>query len=484
MSSISPEQEKLIREARHKLWRKGNITYLLDANQKGIYDSLIDNPNRTLVLNCSRRLGKTYLMCVIAVETCLKSPNTIVKFVAPTQKMIKTILRPVMREIIKDAPTELRPQYKTNDQMYKFGHNNSEIQIAGTDSGHIDSLRGGTSHLCLIDEAGGCTDLKYAVKSVLLPTMTTTKGKIIIASTPPPTPDHDFIEYVRNAEYRKTLIHRTIYDNPRLTQEQLESIIKEYEMDGGIDSIEFRREYLAEIIVNTEMAVIPEFTKEVEDETIREWPRPPYYDIYTAMDIGFKDLTFVLFAYYDFVNKKIVVEDELLLNGPKLTTKILAESIKQKEETLWIDPINEKPITPFLRVCDNNLIVINDLQRLHSLTFIPTEKKDADGALNQLRIMIGNQSVIINPKCVNLIRHVKNGIWNKKKTSFIRSPDNGHYDGIDALKYLVRNILLSKNPYPNNYFEKSGDGIFKLNNKQSKNEIINHFQNMFNWRKK
>ena len=35
--------------------------------------------------------------------------------------------------------------------------------------------------------------------------------------------------------------------------------------------------------------------------------------------------------------------------------------------------------------------------------------------------------------------------------SFARSPDDGHYDAVDALKYFVRSVVYNKNPYPASY---------------------------------
>ena len=32
-----------------------------------------------------------------------------------------------------------------------------------------------------------------------------------------------------------------------------------------------------------------------------------------------------------------------------------------------------------------------------------------------------------------------------------RSPDDGHYDAVDALIYMIRSISFNKNPYPAHY---------------------------------
>jgi len=41
----------------------------------------------------------------------------------------------------------------------------------------------------------------------------------------------------------------------------------------------------------------------------------------------------------------------------------------------------------------------------------------------------------------------------------------GHFDAIDTLKYLVRNVQQTKNPYPNGYLTKYNESNFSLENK-------------------
>lgn len=437
-------------EARKLLWRKGNLQFKLHSDQLKAYKQIKENPNKIIVINSSRRWGKSTLMCILAVEQCLQHPESIVKFLAPEAKQIRTILRPIMRDVLKGCPGDLRPTFKSQEGMYKFP-NGSEIQLAGSDAGNAVRLRGGNSHLCLVDEAGFISDLKQTVTSVLLPTTLTTKGKIILASTPPTSPNHDFVKiYLREAEIKGTLITKTIYDNPLLDETAIAEATNEY---GGKGSIEFRRELMAEIIVDTKRAIIPEFTKEIQEETIREWDRPPFFDCYTAMDIGFRDLTAVIFAYYDFRNGKLIVEDEYCINGKEvnMNTDVIAYAIKEREKKLWTNPLTGSSLSPTLRVSDNDLLVINDLQTLHGLTFLPTYKDSAEASINFLRMLIGQKKVIISPKCINLIDHLKHGIWNKNRTDFERGEDGNHCDALDALRYLVRNINMHKNPYPPGY---------------------------------
>ena len=461
------------------LWNKGILTWKLDPVQKELYDLVQNSRYDTLVWNCSRRLGKSYCLLVLAIETCLKKPNAVVKFIAPTQKHIKMILRPLVREIIKDCPPEIAPKFRTGDNVYRFP-NGSEIQLAGTDSGHAETLRGGSSDLCCVDEAGFCSDLRYIVRSILFPTTTTTGGKIILSSTPPLKDDHEFAVYMKEAEAQGNYVKKTIYDglrNGRITKEIIQRIIDEL---GGVDSEDFRREYLGELIKSENNSVVPEATESLLKEIQKEWRRPPYFDVYVAADIGFRDLTFIIWGYYDFKAAKIIIEDEFVMNGPKMTTDFLAKAIKQKETELYTFPGTIEVKKPYMRVSDNSPQLINDLYQLHGITFSVVPKDDSEAALNEMRIALKERRIFIHPRCTNLIRHLKNASWNKTRKTYERSEVDGHYDGVDALKYFVRTVQDAKNPYPSGYGKGGGDNWFSPKESNSPSSpVFDSFRRMF-----
>lgn len=444
-------------EITYALWRRGNLSWKLDATQLKMYESFKSFEDVIQVWACSRRLGKSFALVVLALETCLKKPNSIVKYIAPEQKQVRTIIRPLIQELLIDCPEDLQPTYKRDDSLFRFA-NGSEIQLAGCDNQQYEGLRGGKADLCLVDEAGFMSDLKYIVKSVLLPTTLSTNGKIILSSTPPRSSAHEFFtEYVKTAEFNNALVKFTIFDCPRYTEEAIERMVKE---SGGRDSVEFRREYMAEFITSEDDQIIPEFTAEMEKLVVKEWPRPAHYDTYVGMDVGFKDLTVALFGYWDFRASKLVIEDEVVMRGQKMTTDALAAAIKAKEVALYTHPISLEVKPNYMRVSDNNLILINDLYQQHKLLFMAAEKDDASSALNTVRIMMKSGQIIINPRCRTLILHLKNGVWAKNRKTFDRSPDMGHYDAIDALKYLCRTVQYAKNPYPYGYNFGGGEDVF------------------------
>jgi F0F1-type ATP synthase delta subunit len=384
---------------------------------------------------------------------------------------------------LEDCPEYLRPEFKEKDYTYYFP-NGSEIQLAGTDAGHAEKLRGGDSDLFFVDEAGSCSDLENIIKDILLPTTLTTRGRGILASTPPKTFDHDFIKYIEESEMRGSLIKKTIDDNPRLTEEHKKELFDEL---GGSNTEAARRELYCEIIKDSTTSVIPEFTPELEKEIVQEWKTPPYYDCYVGMDLGFKDLTALVFGYYDFKAGKLIIQDELVYNFQEKDKNLedLSKKIIEKEKELWTNPLTYEVKKPALRVSDIDYIVLNEISK-HSnkeVVFQIANKYDNESSINSLRLMVGNKKIIINPKCVNLIRHLRNAKWHKSKKIFDRSPDDGHYDCVEALKYLVKNINYKKNPYPSNYEINMGD-LFVRNkdnyDKQSGTSVIDTYKKIFN----
>lgn len=436
--------------AKDALWLRGNISWKLDELQQEIRKTYYDSSNKINVWLMSRRLGKSYLLCALALEQCIRHPNSIVKYLAPEGKQVKTIIKPIISELAEDCPPELKPEFKTQEMLYRFP-NGSEIHLAGSDSGGAEKLRGSRAHMCIVDEAGFCDTLKYAVRSILLPTMLTTGGRIILSSTPPSQSGHEFLDFIEEAEAKQTLIKKTVYDCPRYSKEFIEREILSQYARGARDD-EFRREYMVEIIKDEQFAVVPEFDDELQKKIIKEWEKPPYYDAYVSLDFGVSDLTVAVFGYYDFKAAKLIIEDEVVMNGAKMNTTVLAHAIRTKEGELWKDAYTGEPKTPYLRVADNNLLLIQDLTSLHNLTFVPTDKADKHGALNSMRIMMQTERVIINPKCQTLINHLKYAEWNKERTKYKRSAAYGHYDAIDALVYLCRNLVLSHNPYPKDLY--------------------------------
>jgi hypothetical protein len=109
---------------------------------------------------------------------------------------------------------------------------------------------------------------------------------------------------------------------------------------------------------------------------------------------------------------------------------------------------------PVLRVSDTDARVIGDLTEDFGIVVCPTAKDDAEAQLYSLRNAFRDNKIEINPRCVDLIRHVEDGKWNDRHTDWQRYTDGaeaelyGHFDGVAMLMYLWRNIQWIRNVNP------------------------------------
>jgi hypothetical protein len=447
-------------QAKAQLWELGELSWKLKGNQKAIYKHFNETEDDISACLISRQYGKSFTLCLIAAEICLKKPGAIVKYACPQQKMVERVIKPRMREIIADCPEHLKPEWRSQDKIWLFP-NGSEIQVAGTDNGNYDNLRGGSADMCICDEAGFMDELETVVYSVLAPTTDTTGGKIFLASTPnDKDPNHDFHEFfVFPLEASGKLLKFDYTTSPMVDDAKRARIISRY--PGGENNIKFRCEYLCEIPNVSEANVIPEFSA-VENRVVVEVKTPDYCDFYTASDVGFHDLTVALFGYYDYKINKLVIMDEYIINGPELTTDKFHRDVQTRENMRFVTSLGEEK-KPYMRIMDNDLKLINDLSRFYGMTFVPTEKHNKEQAVDTVRRWIEAERIIIHPRCKNLIYHLKYAQWHYTKQGtftgkFKHLKGNNsagllksHADALDALIYLVRNLQTTKNPFPQNY---------------------------------
>lgn len=444
---------------RWELWRRNLLQYKMHVNQKEMWDLYLKAPEFSIsTWLLARQSGKSFAIGLMSTIKCQEKPNIVVKILCPTKVQAKTVYEPIFRQIFEDCPDDLKAEYNSQGWCYVFP-NGSQIQLAGSDGGHAERLRGQKTDLAFVDEAAFCTSLAYIVRSILLPTATHTKGKIILASTPSPELDHDFNAFIESCEANGLLTKKTIYDNPLLDEKQVQQIISNY--IGGVNSSEFRREFLCEIIKDENLSVLPEVDDELLSKIVKVPEFPAFYSRYVSMDIGFKDLTVVLYGYYDFKENRIVIQDEIVRSGKDIHLPDFTKELQDKEKELWNNPLTHELVKPEVRASDINPFVIQEINihskkqdPNHPIDFSIATKHDKLAHINKLRVMLYKEKILINPKCQTLIRHLKHCKWKDKsaKDDFARSSENdGHYDAVDALLYFVRAINYNKNPYPASY---------------------------------
>ena len=134
------------------------------------------DPSRFRVLTTGRRFGKTTLAIR---ELCYHAriPNKVCWFVAPSYRQARQIAWMKLKKIL----AELRWVMRFNEtELTVYLKNNSMICLRGADN--PDSLRGVGIDFLVIDE---CADIdEQAWTTVLRPTLSDTRGKVLFAGTP------------------------------------------------------------------------------------------------------------------------------------------------------------------------------------------------------------------------------------------------------------------------------------------------------------
>lgn len=423
-------------EIKSELWRRGNLSWKLHDDQRVIYDRVKNTQSIKNFFNIHRRRGKSTVFFIDAIEYAIKNENAIIHYFCPTFNEAKKIILPIYRIITADAPEEVRPVWYASDGCFVIPSSGSKIHLVGTENRSYERARGTRTDRGYIDEAGFCDDLKYIVDDILIPQTITTSGKLFIFSTPPPTPAHDFYFMCMEAKSKDDYCVLDFASYTAVSDDVKAQYIAEA---GGEKSATVRREYFCDFLTDPERAVLPEFDDEKEKKIVIDFPRPDYYDWIGALDPALNDFTAYIIGYYDFINAKYVIENEMWFN--KMNTEKIADGIKELESETF-------DTEPKLRVSDTDSLLICDLNELHKLQFVPTRKDDKEAQLNYLRVLIQNERIVINPRCVNLIRQCKTAIWNRQRTQYERTDKEGHFDLIDALVYFVRNTNTANNPYP------------------------------------
>lgn len=437
------------------VWNAGRLEFKFgeDGNQHEMYALVQEIFTREdiVVLNCARQLGKSYFLCILCSMLALRVKRARIKYAAETAKQVRAIVRPHFQEIFADCPISLRPVFNSMDGEFRFPSTGSTITLAGCDSeSDADKLRGQHAHLCVVDEAGMIKILHYVVKSVLLPQTINTKGKLIIASTPAPTSDHPFKEYCDQAEGVNALIQRDVYSNPRMSEGDIARFMRHC---GGDESTDWQREYLVRHVTDQDLHIVKfatpkrleQITLKIDPEKEKENPfyyRPEWFDPYAGMDLGWApDATGMVWAYLDYRENTLVVEDDWFLR--RMDTHTLASVGKTREKELYGDHRNV-----YMRFGDLEDRTVSDLAVQHDYQVAKTAKENLKGAVNQVNLAVADldHRLRIHPRCKRLKEQLRDGVWDKDKKKFARSTKHGHYDVLAALVYLTRNIQWDKAP--------------------------------------
>ena len=460
----------------------------LRAVQNEIYKAVYASTpeDRIFYIECSRRLGKTYLLLVIAIIFCNSRPGLWVRYAGPTYRQLEDMIKPVFYNLWKYIAEPYRP--KSTDRYFVFP-NMSRISFGAADV--PDSLRGSEADLIIIDEAGFVKNLKYLIDEILDPMLQGKPfmkegfhGKMLIGTTPAREADHYSNELSIIKETEGNYIRRDIFTRDDMPQEELQAIIKKH---GGVNSPSFMREYRALRVIDETLTVVPEY-HEFEERTIIEDfsdTRPDLYDSYTVGDIGFsRDLSAVLLGYYNYKEATLYILDEIVGYGIRSRDLCLRICEKEKE--------NQLENNLFVRSLETREVHIDAINSYDFLEMnVPrshdhhtqstgyfSQVKTPPGAfiarIHKARQGLFEGRVKIYSRCKNLRGHLKAATWGAKH-SLKRSEKYGHFDALMAFVYMVDAVNELKNPYPEYYGVSRETHDFRRQKQEEKIYIPSHY---------
>lgn len=471
-------------------WKVGELGYRLRNLQKKVRQEVAAIHSKFIkaYLECTRRFGKSTFGLIWLSEDAIKNPGSMSAFFAPVKEGLRDYIIPIIEQAFSDCPDDLLPTLDSN--LTLTFPNGSKIIFRGSNNQQHRVRRGNAFRKVYIDEGRDVDDLDNLVDSVVIPSLFSTEGKLLIGSTPADTEDHPLHAIKQQAEKEGSYIHYTIYDAHRydpeiFPQDRIDTFRKE-----TTDKVAWQREYEAKWVKDPTKIIIPEWNDAHAIEVVRD-EFFQFYQKYAALDSGVADKTAGLLGYYDFRRATLIIEDEFVLQGEEVRTDRIAEKFKAREVDLGYQATHDQKSDAyralqnhektFRRVADNdNLILVNDLNSLYNLNFYPTRKDELAAMINLVREWAKDGRILVSPRCVELLGCLRNAVWDKKREKLAKSKTYGHFDALMALVYLVRNIDTHTNPIPKHYGKSWATHANIPDNGNQPNDNAQKLANIFN----
>lgn len=453
VATATVEQAKALELAViEELWYQGDLSYLLRPDgQTRVYEFTKDwkRENQDSVLpiiwNCHRRMGKSFCLILKCIERCLQYPGQEVRFGAPTSKMAKEIVEPLIQQVLSDCPEALKPIRRQNNWSFRNPRwegkaRPSTLHLVGCKEG-ADTQRGLASDMVVLDECREIDKFEYVVGSIFGFHFAGRENPLmILASTPPDTMDHAWVaKYLEEGRREDRYIEVRADQNTDFTERDRKILLPL--CGGSEETTTWQREALCQLITDEKSLVIPEFRIVKESVAVDHYERPEFFFPHECMDFGFVDYTACLFGYVDFKKQLLIIDDEYVVHYKSLGD--IARGIKDKETALYPGTL----LYPVRRFGDNEQLALQTLSRDYGLYVSAADKWNAEAAIADLRTKFQEGKIRIHKRCKELLYQLANGIKDEKG-KIVRTEKCGHCDAIMALVYLNRMVNWSQNPYP------------------------------------
>lgn len=380
-------------------------------------EEVIRNKSQRKVLNWGRRSGKTTVFAYEALGTALTVPDSKITYFAQTFGDARDIAWEIFLEVFGAAII------KKNESLLEITVRNikggtSKISLKGWESVVTGGKGRGTENdLILADEVAFCRGFLNYWTTVLEPTLLTTKGRAVFASTP--NGFNDFYDLANRARQNEHWYysHATSYDNPANDKQFLEDKKKEIPED------QFAQEYLADFR-KQEGLVYKEFDRQLHTYNDEQEKNIDFVQKLAGVDFGFVHPAAVI----------QVIKDK--------------RGSYWAKEKLYATNRTDAQIAQFVTACDFNKVfpdpenqgAIKELKdrRVNCCDVIKGKNSVVSG-ISKVRELLKQGRLKIHKDSVNLIWEFET--YHYKRDNFRisedESPEKENDHALDALRYVI-----------------------------------------------
>ncbi len=376
----------------------------------------INSKKRYKLLNWGRRSGKTFAVGYEILIALWEKDNAMVSYYAPARDDARNIAWEDYKELLKPITV------KTNESLLEIQVKNkaggtSLLRLSGWEAvKNRDKGRGVENDLVVLDECAFFPMFWDKFDKVIEPTLLTSKGRLIITSTP-----NGFNHF--HDLYRKALkdddwfvSHCTSYDNPHNDPEELEKLKEKKEPDA------FAQEYMADFRkIHGLVYKTFDHERHIFDEL------PDAYDAVTnvgAVDFGFTNPSAMLVITKDRMGKYFVHNE--FYETEKTTPELIQHMHSRKCEAWYPDPAEPDRIEEMRRAG----LSVREVS------------KDVKAGIDTVQTLFRENRLFVHKDCKNLVFELNNYRWREKGTSVVdmnepELPIKEHDHLLDAMRYAL-----------------------------------------------
>ena len=382
-------------------------------SQMAIINAINNNKYRFVTAAISRRQGKTYIANIIGQLVSLV-PGSHILIMSPNYALSQ-ISFDLQRQLIKHFDLEVAKD-NAKDKVIELT-NGSTIRMGSINQ--VDSCVGRSYDLIIFDEAA-LADGKEAFNVALRPTLDKDNSKALFISTPRGK-NNWFAEFFNRGftdEFPEWASIRATYkDNPRMSETDISEARK------SMSEAEFRQEYEADF--NTYEGQIWNFNHEECIENLEELDTSKM-DIFSGLDVGYRDPTAFCVIGYDWDSEKYYLLDEYL--DAEKTTEQHAAEIRRLVEKWNIDYIYIDSAAQQTRF---------DFAQNYDISTINAKKSVLDG-IAHVAAIVDNNNLIVDQRCKESLAALDQYQWDPNPNLAREKPKHNMASHMaDALRYAM-----------------------------------------------